>query len=163
MSTESVEIQDSGDGKKSAFQEQLEALEIPAHIDPRLLALWLEREREELEKSQKEPNASRSKSRQGRKLTRLFAACVGVMALCVVIVLGLLQGKESGEILIGACKTFLFYTILGFCAGWIAESCVRDSVETMLREIIRRSDEAAQKSENTPNSSTESLQPEPET
>lgn len=145
MSTENVEIQESDQEKKPAFQEQLEALEIPSHIDPRLFALWLEREREELEKPGDGKIVSSSKGRQTRKLSRIFAAYVGIVAMCVVITLGLFQGKETVEILTSACKTFLFYVIFGFFAGWIAETCIKDSVETMLREIVHRSEDSVHK------------------
>jgi H+/gluconate symporter-like permease len=129
----------------SGFQAQLESLEIPPNIDPKLLALWLEREREAVENQEKSKKLkSKSKSKyQHRKLNRLFAAYVGIIIFCLTIILGFVQQKETIEILNNACLSFLIYTVIGFFVGCVAEYCVNDSVETLLREIIRRSDEAA--------------------
>jgi tetrahydromethanopterin S-methyltransferase subunit C len=63
--------------------------------------------------------------------------------MCLVIILGFVQQRETMQILQNACISFLVYTIIGFFVGCIAEYCISNSVETMLREIIRRSDEAA--------------------
>jgi hypothetical protein len=127
----------------SGFQAQLESLEIPPNIDPKLLALWLEREREAIE-NQEKPKKPKSKSKyRHRKLNRLFAAYIGIIVFCLTIILGFVQRKEIIEILNNACLSFLIYTIIGFFVGCVVEYCVNDSVETLLREIIRRSDEAA--------------------
>ncbi len=116
------------------------SLEVPANIDPRLLELWFHREREALEKG----GTPQKKNISGtRKLTWLFASCTGILVMCMVIVLGLIQGNETDEILKQTCQSFLFYGIAGFFAGWIMECCVIDSVETLLREAVRRSSEAA--------------------
>ncbi|MDR0703538.1 MAG: hypothetical protein LBF88_00965 [Planctomycetaceae bacterium] len=129
----------------SDFQAQLESLEIPSNIDPKLLALWLEREREAIEHQEKSKKLkSKSKSKyQHRALNRLFAAYIGIIVFCLAIILGFVQQKETIEILNTACLSFLVYTVIGFFVGCVAEYCVNDSVETLLREIIRRSDEAA--------------------
>jgi hypothetical protein len=124
------------------FMAQLESLEIPPNIDPKLLALWLERERETIKNQGKPKKKSKSKF-QHRKLSRLFAAYIGIIVFCFAIVLGFVQRKEAFEILNNACLSFLAYTVIGFFVGAAAEYCVSDSVETLLREIIRRSDEAA--------------------
>jgi len=137
MSTETENVT-ADETTASEFLAQFESLEIPPNIDPKLLALWLEREREAIENSlgkQKKP-----KFKYGRKLNRLFAAYIGIVVLCLAIVLGLVQQKETIEILNFACQAFLIYTVIGFFAGCIVEYCVNDSVETLLREIIRRSD-----------------------
>jgi amino acid permease len=127
----------------SDFQEQLASLEIPPNIDPKLLALWLERERETFE-NQEKANKRKSKSKyQYRKLNRLFAAYIGIIVFCLTIILGFVQQKETIEILNNACLSFLVYMVIGFFVGCVVEYCVNDSVETLLREIIRRSDEAA--------------------
>jgi len=132
--------------QRVSFQSVLESLEIPRNIDPRLLALWIEREREEWEEKQKDVQVH--KKRKTRKLSILFAAFLGILAMCLTIVLGLVHDVGTGEILSNACQTFLIYTIIGFAAGLIAESCVAESVETLLREIIRRSHETEQISES---------------
>lgn len=126
--------------ENSSYLEQLEALEIPENIDPVLLALWREREEAEVRRQMKASGPIQAKTSSGRSLCRLFAAFIGVTALCLVILLGLLNGREPGDILTSACQAFLFYCILGFFVGFVAEKCVQDSVESLLREMIRRSD-----------------------
>ncbi|MDR0336613.1 MAG: hypothetical protein LBI18_05935 [Planctomycetaceae bacterium] len=135
----------------SDLQTQLESLEIPPNIDPKLLALWLERERETIKNQEKSELKPKSKY-QRKKLSRLFAAYIGIIVFCLAIILGFVQRKETFEILNNACLCFLIYTVIGFFVGLVAEYCVNDSVETLLREIIRRSDEAAA---NTINSESE--------
>ncbi|MDR1270060.1 MAG: hypothetical protein LBK82_11105 [Planctomycetaceae bacterium] len=133
----------------SDFLAQLESLEIPPNIDPKLLALWLERERETIKNQEKSKKKPKSKF-QHRKLSRLFAAYIGIIVFCFAIVLGFVQQKETFEILNNACLSFLVYVVIGFFVGLVAEYCVNDSVETLLREIIRRSDEAAANNSVTP-------------
>lgn len=123
------------------FQTQLESLEIPPNIDPKLLALWLEREQEAI-KNQEKPKPPKTKYHH-RKLSRLFAAYIGIVLFCLAIILGFVQQKETSEILNDACFCFFVYAVAGFFVGWVIEYCVNDSVETLLREIIRRSKEAA--------------------
>ena len=135
------EQENHADETKISFIDQFESLEIPPNIDPRLLELWLYREREEIESKKNAPETPPQK--HGRKLTWLFAAYIGILVMCLTIALGLIQGKEMNEILERTCQIFLIYTVIGFFVGWIIEYCVTDSVETMLREIVRRSDDAA--------------------
>jgi hypothetical protein len=135
MSEDSVE--NSGKAKQSTHLEQFEALEIPPDIDPKLLNLWLEREREEFEKEEKQKHTLERVER-GRNLCVLFAAFIGITVMCFAIVLGFIQQKDPTEILVGTCKVFLIYSIIGFVIGWVADTCVRESVEVLLREILRR-------------------------
>ncbi|MDR3181971.1 MAG: hypothetical protein LBT89_03475 [Planctomycetaceae bacterium] len=121
------------------LQTQLDALDVPPNIDPRLLEIWIRREQDEVERRKRKylpPPAH-----YGRKLSLVFAAVIGIGVMCLSIILGLVQGKEADVILKTTCKAFLFYTFAGFFAGIIAEYCVTDSVETLLREIYRRSRE----------------------
>jgi len=124
------------------LQAQFEALVIPPNIDPRLLALWMQREQDEIEhrrrKYIKPPRTF------GRSLNRLFAAYIGISVMCLAIVLGLIQGQEPAIILKMSCIAFLVYTLVGAFVGLIAERCVNDSVETLLREIVHRSRETGQ-------------------
>jgi hypothetical protein len=144
MSTESATATTTTESPVlSDFQAQLESLEIPPNIDPKLLALWLEREREAIENQEKAKKPKLKSKYRYRKLNRLFAAYVGIIVFCLTIILGFIQQKETIEILNNACLSFLVYTVIGFFVGSVAEYCVNDSVETLLREIIRRSDEAA--------------------
>jgi hypothetical protein len=122
----------------SDLLSQIESLEVPPNIDPQLLALWRERERKSAENQQPSPKPN---PQFGRKLNRLFAAYIGITVMCLVIVLGLVQHQESANILQNACIAFLIYAVIGFFVGCIAEYCINDSVETLLREIVRRSNE----------------------
>jgi len=123
-----------------ALQEQFEALEIPSNIDPRLLALWTQREEEEIERRRRK--YVKPPTKNGRKLDRLFAAYIGIAVMCLSIVLGLVQGLDPTIILETACIVFLVYIVIGFFVGTIAERCVDDSVESLLREIVKRSRDA---------------------
>ena len=121
------------------FRQELARLDIPPNIDPRLFALWLERENKAFEQKRHEHDvATRQLLRPGVSLIPLLGAFLGITAMIVTILLGIVQANEAKDTLFLACKTFLGYTIIGCFAGWIAERCVRDSVETMLREIARR-------------------------
>jgi len=122
------------------LQAQFEALVIPPNIDPRLLALWMQREQDEIER--KKRKFIKPPRKYGRSLNRLFAAYIGISVMCLAIVLGLLQGQEPAIILKMSCVAFLVYTIAGAFVGLIAERCVNDSVETLLRDIVHRSREA---------------------
>ena len=123
----------------ATFQAQFEALEIPPNIDPRLLALWVQREQEEFER--KHRKYVKPPQRFGRSLNRLFAAYIGIAVMCLAIILGLVQGLHPEIILKTACIAFLVYTIIGAFVGLVAERCVNDSVETLLREVVNRSRE----------------------
>jgi len=123
-----------------AMQAQFEALDIPSNIDPHLLALWMQREQDEIERKQRK--FVKPPRKHGRSLNRLFAAYVGIAVMCLAIVLGLVQGLEPTAILKTACIAFLVYTIIGAFVGLIAERCVNDSVETLLRDIVNRSRDA---------------------
>ena len=120
----------------AALQAQFEALEIPPNIDPTLLALWMQREQNVIER--KKRKFVKPPRRYGRSLNRLFAAYIGIAVMCLSVLLGLLQGLESEAILKTACIVFLIYTVIGAFVGWIAEHCVNDSVETLLRDIVNR-------------------------
>jgi len=123
----------------SAMQAELEALQIPAGIDPRLLALWLEREQDAIEREQRKYDPAPLPEKNGRSLTRLFPAYIGITVMCLSIILGLIQRQEPTAILQSACIAFLVYTVIGIFVGMIVERCVNDSVETLLRDIVRRS------------------------
>lgn len=123
-----------------SYVHQFETLEVPPGIDPLLLELWYHREREALKKGkppEKKPYEGRT-----RKLTWLFASYIGILVMCLVIVLGMIQGRETQEILKQTCQAFLVYAVIGFFAGWIAEYCVAESVSTLLREAVRKMEAA---------------------
>ena len=124
----------------ASLQAQLDAVEIPPGIDPRLLALWFQREQDEIDS--KKRKYVKPPQKYGRSLKRLFPAYIGIAIMCLSILLGLIQGREPTAILQTACIVFLIYTVIGFFVGIIAERCVNDSTESLLREIVNRSREA---------------------
>ena len=143
MSENPVQNDNLSNDNAAELEAQFEALYIPENIDPRLLELWIEREREKIERSQHKATAPPSRL-YGRRLTRLFPAYIGIAVMCLSIILGLIQWQEPTVILQSACIAFLTYTIIGMFVGLIAERCINDSVETLLRDIVKRSREAGQ-------------------
>jgi len=138
---------------ETAYREQFEQLEIPVNIDPVLLTLWLERERQETEK-QEQKDKKKPPPKYGRKLNVTAAAVIGIGAMCLFVVLGFIRGQEPDEILRSTCIVFLCYSLIGFVFGTILENCVNDSAETLLREIVKRTDRNVL--ENTPVADSES-------
>jgi hypothetical protein len=130
------------------MQAEFAALYVPPNIDPQLLALWIEREQIAIERSQRKAPPPPPRE-QGRNLVRLFPAYIGIAVMCFAILLGLIQNHETTVILQTACIAFLVYTFIGIFVGVIAERCVNDSVETLLRDIIKRGKQAGQDSETT--------------
>ena len=128
----------------ASLQAEFEALYVPPNIDPRLLTLWIEREQDRIERNSQKQGDLPSPKEGGRSLLRLFPAYVGIAVMCFSIILGLLQSRETIAILQTACMAFLIYTIVGLFIGMIAEHCVSDSVETLLRDVVKRSREAGQ-------------------
>ncbi len=157
MQEEHTDTHESSVHSAGSYMEQLDALEVPSNIDPVLLALWRERELAEWQKQSRQNESAIARKAPIRSLGRLFAAFVGVSAMCLIIVLGLIHGRESGDILISACQVFLFYTVLGYFVGWVAEKCVQDSVETLLREIIRRGDQSEPLEDSGVNTASDAL------
>ena len=137
----------------TSFQEQFEALDIPSNIDPHLLALWIQREQEEIERGQRK--SIKPPANKGRKLEHLFAAYIGITVMCLSVVLGLIQGFDPTTILQTTCIVFSVYTVIGFFVGTIAERCVEDSVESLLREIVKRSRAAGMQTIETENVSSD--------
>jgi len=144
--------QDSVVDEAASLQAQFEALVIPPNIDPRLLELWIQREQDEIERKRRKYVPPSKK--WGRSLDRLFAAYIGIAVMCLSVIVGLIQCQEPTAILQTTCIVFLVYAIIGFFVGFIAERCVKDSVETLLRDIVKRSREAREQSIETGERST---------
>ena len=118
------------------FDQLLGSIPIPANIDPVLLDAWVEKEKREIyaeEDKQKRPN------KNIRSLGKVFAVYVGVLAMILSILLGLMQGLAAQDILDTACRILIFFGILGFFSGLVAEYIVRESVVTVVREVVDRS------------------------
>ena len=146
-----VQDNNSFDDEVAFLQAQFEAVDIPPNIDPHLLALWMQREQDEIER--KKRKYIKPPMQCGRSLNRLFPAYIGITAMCLSVVLGLIQCQEPTAILQTTCIVFLVYTIIGTFVGIIAERCVDDSVETLLRDIVNRSREAGKQAIETGNGS----------
>ena len=106
-----------------------------------LLALWVEREQHAIKLKAQRGQPPPPPKMFGRSLARLFPAYIGIAVMCFSIILGVLQGKEPTLILQIACIAFLVYTFIGLVVGIVAEYCVTESVETLLRDVVKRSRE----------------------
>ena len=133
----------------AALQAEFEALYIPPNIDPRLLALWIEREQEKIAQQQRKQSPPPPR-KCGRTLIRLFPAYIGISIMCFSIILGLIRWQDPAITLKTACIAFLAYTFIGLFVGVIAERCVNDSVETLLRDIVTRSRKLGQEESSSP-------------
>lgn len=81
-------------------------------------------------------------------MARAFSGVLGSIALCLIIVRGLILGWLPDVILTQALVAFAIFASLGFCIGWMAEQTVCESVENRFRsEIARLHAAAAEKSE----------------
>jgi hypothetical protein len=138
----------------ATLEAQFEALEIPSNIDPLLLALWMQRERDLIESRKRK--FIKPPPKYGRSLSTLFPSYIGITVMCLTVILGLIQGQETTSILHSTCIAFLIYTIIGFFVGLIAERCVADSVESLLRDVVNRSRGTSRQS-NPENGSTSSV------
>lgn len=76
-----------------------------------------------------------------RRLGPLYAAFLGVGAMVLVILLGVVRGIDVDEILANGSRTLLLFCLVGFIAGKIAEMCVNESAKLMLHEMLRRTDQ----------------------
>lgn len=118
--------------------------EIPRGIDPVLLYVWHERRRrlEEADAAANEPPPLPPRLRPHRRLSTVYAAYLGVIGMLTAILFGFLRGTEMREVIDTAAMSLFVFTLVGYLLGWIAEFCVRESVVFMLREVVRRGDEA---------------------
>jgi len=136
-------VHDDNSLSVAAMRAEFEALYVPPNIDPRLLALWIEREEADIERRRRKATPPPPRE-PGRSLVRLFPAYIGIAVMCIAVLLGVIQSHETTTILQTACIAFLIYTFIGIFVGVIAERCVNDSVETLLRDITKRSNQAGQ-------------------
>jgi hypothetical protein len=66
-------------------------------------------------------------------LGRSFAACFGCIALSISILMGLINGDVPESILTQALTATAAFTVVGWVLGNVADSIVRQSVETNYR------------------------------
>ncbi len=124
------------------FDQQLGAIPVPSNIDPSIIDIWLEKEKKALFAEQLHEK-SKGDVRE-RPLSTLFMVYIAVVGMIVAIILGIVNGSPAAEILDTAFRSLLCYGVIGFVIGLIAEHTVRESVETVVREVVRKSDEAGE-------------------
>jgi tetrahydromethanopterin S-methyltransferase subunit G len=107
--------------------------ESASQIDPLILRL-LQKKYETPAVSQREHPVKR------RHLGILYAAFIGVSAMVMVILLGIIRCTDVDIILVNSCQSLLVFCTIGFIAGKIAEMCVDESAKSMLREMLQRTD-----------------------
>ena len=104
------------------------------HIDPLILR--------HLQKKSHPPVASHEdRVVKQRNLGILYAAFMGVGAMIMVILLGVIRCTDIDTILINSTRTLLAYCVIGFIAGKIAEMCLNESAKSMLRKMLQRTDQ----------------------
>ena len=102
-------------------------------IDPLIL--------QHLQKKNKHPAASHDDPiGKQRKLGVLYAACLGISAMIIVIVLGIIRCSDVDTVLVNSSRTILVYCVIGFFAGKIAEMCINESAKSMIRKMLQRID-----------------------
>ncbi len=71
-------------------------------------------------------------------LGRLFAACLGSIALSTTIILGLVSGETPESILIHCLSASVVFATIGLGIGQVADSVVRQSVEMNYRNKFEK-------------------------
>jgi hypothetical protein len=69
---------------------------------------------------------------------RLFAACLGCIAMMTQIALGLMHGTETESILVRCVVAMVIAAIPGWIIGQMADAVVRDSIEASYRRQIEQ-------------------------
>ena len=123
--------------EQSDFEKMLNTLEIPRNIDPTVLNLWLERERKVFDERAGKTTAC---PKVGMSLARVGMAYIGIIGMLAAILLGFLRGDAAELILLSTAKSLVFYGVIGYVAGLIAEHCIRESTLALAREVVERSD-----------------------
>ena len=76
-------------------------------------------------------------------MARAYSGVLGAIALCLVIVCGLLTGLPPDEILSQALVVFFIFSVIGFWIGNLAQKTVSESVENRFRAEMARLHTAA--------------------
>ncbi|MDR3111429.1 MAG: hypothetical protein LBU65_17295 [Planctomycetaceae bacterium] len=129
------------------FDQLLGTFQLPHNIDPLLFDTWYSNEVRALEAEEDEENPL-PETPTARGLGRIFAVHVGVVAMITTICIGLLNGTPNSDILNNVCWSLIVFTILGYLAGIVADYAVKESVETIIREVVQRSDDAGRTEAN---------------
>jgi len=121
----------AGNSSELPFQDW----ESAAHIDSRILRL--------LQKKYESPAAPQEKAPvKPRRLCLLYATFLGIGAMVMVLLIGILRGTDADFILAGSGRALLVFCGIGFIAGMIAEMCIRESAKSMIREMLQRCDDS---------------------
>ena len=111
------------------------------HIDPLILR--------HLQKKSHPPVASHEdRVVKQRNLGVLYAAFMGVGAMIMVILLGVIRYTDVDMILVNSSRALLVYGIIGFIAGKIGEMCLNESAKSMIRKMLQRTDQLASATAN---------------
>lgn len=76
-------------------------------------------------------------------MARAYSGVLGAIALCLVIVRGLLSGLPTDEILTHGLAVFCLFSGLGFWIGNLAQKTVSESVENRFRTEMASLEAAA--------------------
>jgi hypothetical protein len=76
-------------------------------------------------------------------MARAYSGVLGAIALCLVIVRGLMTGLPPDEILTQGLVVFFTFSGIGFWIGNVAQKTVSESVENRFREEMARLQTAA--------------------
>mgnify|MGYP003382644541 CR=1 FL=1 len=76
-------------------------------------------------------------------MARAYSGVLGSLAMCLVIVRGLVLGLLPDDILSQSLVVFFCFALVGFCIGYVAEQTVCESVENRFREEMARLHSAA--------------------
>ena len=105
--------------------------ESASQIDPLILRL--------LQKKYEKPAVQKDNYRvKQRRLCVLYAAFIGVSAMVMVIILGIIHCTDIDTVLANSCRSLLVFSVIGFITGKIAEMCVHESAKSMIREMLQR-------------------------
>ncbi|MCL2117911.1 MAG: hypothetical protein FWH27_05730 [Planctomycetaceae bacterium] len=107
--------------------------ESASQIDPLILRL-LQKKNDKSALIRKEPPVKQ------RRLSVLYAAFIGVSAMILVMIVGVVRCTDVDMILANSCRTLMVFCVIGFITGMIAEMCVRESAKSMIREMLQRTD-----------------------
>ena len=108
--------------------------ESSSQIDPLIFRLLQK-------KYENSPNTTVESPVKKRQLGAMYAVYIGIGAMIITILLGAIRGNEADAILIACCCNLLVFSVIGFIAGKIAEVCVRESVKSMIGEMLQRTAE----------------------
>lgn len=131
-----------------SLDQQLKDLVIPESIDPVLLSLWLEKEKEFYAAREGKPIPKLKKTVSSLALK--FSGFLAVTTMILVILLGLLSAEEPSQVFRRAFNAILVFGAIGFVIGRVVDGCVMESSRELLREIIQRTDLDHQQRENEP-------------